>query len=263
MSKLNFLTFSNKKFMNNNRIIEQAKNMNVFNNIYNLNEDDISEFILKHNNFFKKYYNIGYGLWLWKPKVILDTLHKMNDDDILLYCDGGIFLNKDGIERFNEYINILKNDNINIVTFSTSEEYLAQNYVKNDAIMSYYPEFNNRKDIYNYAGLMIIKKSIKTINLIEDWLKLCENYNFLDKSPSCNFKDTTLYLGNDCDNGLFNLCLIKHNMHYSIYPDETNIYIDNKQIIHVLTKKEYINVDWSLLNKYPFQYRRITPKIYN
>lgn len=256
--KLYFLTFANTKYMNTNRIIEQAKNFNVFDEILSLNENNIKEYINKHKEFIENN-NIGYGLWIWKPKIILDTLNKINYNDILIYCDAGTYLNSNGIERFNEYLSQLINTNKSLLVFSNNDSYKSQYYVKNDAIMSYYPEFNNKFDIYCYAGVMIIKKNIESINLISEWLSLCENHHFIDRSNSTEYTDFPYYIGNDCDNGLFNLCLSKHNnILIKIYPDEINLYIGDKQVVH--TDVDLKTIDWNKLDKIPFQVRRMTPK---
>ena len=140
-----------------------------------------------------------------------------------------------------------------ILVFNTSDRYLAQQYCKNDAVMSCYPNFNNECNIYCYAGLIIIKKTEKSLLLIKEWLALCENYHFLDRTPSFIHRDLPYYIGNDCDNGLFNLCLSKHK----IYPDETNLYMQNgMQAVHALSFNDYKKLDWSLLDSYPFQNRR-------
>lgn len=256
-NKINFLTFSNTGFMSCDNIIRQAKEFNIFDELFILNENDIPEYIEKHKDFITNN-KPGYGLWIWKPKIIFDTLNKLNENDILVYSDAGMYLNKDGIERFKEYLTKLT-DNKYIITFSTNDSYRAQQYVKNDAIMSYYPEFNNKWSIACYAGIMIIKKNIKSLQLINDWLLLCENYHFIDKSPSIIHKDLPHYVGNDYDNGLFNLCLLKYDdIVEKIYPDEINIYIGNRQAIHITNIIE--DEKWNVLNKIPFQCRRMTPK---
>ena len=256
--QLYFLTFANSDYMKLDRIINQAKSFNMFDHYFGLNENDIPDFIERHKEYIN-YYKTGFGTWIWKPKIILDTLNKMDDNDILLYCDAGMYLNINGIERFKEYLNILNTTDNSLLTFSTSEQYKAQCFVKNDAIMDYYPEFNNMMNIANYAGIMLIKKNNKSIELIKDWLALCENYYFLDRSPSQKYPELPHFIGNDFDNGLFNLCLAKHKISVSIYPDETNLYSsDMMQLIH--TNINYHNIDWSPLDKFPFQCRRMTPK---
>jgi hypothetical protein len=255
MSKITFLTFSNTDFMNCDRILLQAKEFEEFDYILHKTEKDIPEFIEKHRNFINQYKQ-GYGLWIWKPKIILDTLLDMKDDDILVYMDAGIFINKNGRERFRYYLSTLKDDKY-ICVFSANNRYIAQQSVKTDAVMEYYPQFNNEWNTSCYAGLMIIRKNEKSIQLIKDWLGLCEQYNFLDRSRSQKYKDLH-DCGNDCDNGLFNLCLSKYKHIVSkIYPDEVNIYYGDWQAIH--TNHNYADVDWSPLNNIPFQVRRLTP----
>ena len=263
-NKLHFLTFANTDFMNTDRIINQAKSFDMFDKIISLTEHDIPEYIEKHKQFINdnKY---GYGLWIWKPKIILDTLNTLSENDIMLYCDAGLYLNNNGTERFKYYLDKLNDDNINIITFSTNDNYKSKYYVKNDAIMHYYPEFNSELNNDNacYAGIMIIKKNEQTLKLIEDWLILCENYHFLDRSNSYIYTDFPYYAGNDCDNGLFNLCLSKYKkIVFFIYPDEVNLYSSNgNQLAH--TDIDYNTWDWNILDKSPFQCRRITPKLHN
>lgn len=255
--KIFFGTFANTNFMNSNRIANQAIEFNIFNKIFQYTEKDIPEFIDKHKQFINTHPE-GYGYYIWKPKVILDILNKLDDDDILIYCDSGVYLNKNGINRLNEYLDKL-NDN-DVITFSCNDNYKAKQYVKMDAIMDYYPKFNEECSDTNsvYAGILIIKKCTKTINLITDWLNLCENYNFLNTSRSIHHNEAHYFAGNDKDNGLFNLCLSKHKISYAIYPDETNVYNDGNQIHH--TNVDVNNINWSSLDDKPFQYRRITKK---
>ena len=96
---LHFLTFANSNYMSTNRIANQAKDFELFDNIIQLNENDIKEYVEKHKNFIIN--NLpGYGKWIWKPKIIYDTLLKINKNDILLYADAGTYLNINGKNRF-------------------------------------------------------------------------------------------------------------------------------------------------------------------
>jgi hypothetical protein len=258
ISNLCFVTFANKSYMKTDRIAKQVEELGMFDRITQLNDDDIREYIEKHSDFIKAH-RPGFGLWIWKPKVIYDTLNRMNDGDILVYCDAGMYVNKEGKDRLRFYISKL--DKYDMVTFSASDRYKAQEFVKNDAIMAYHPAFNDEWTTMCYAGIMIVKKTTMSMNLIRDWLGLCENHHFIDKSNSVTCKDLPHYCGNDCDNGLFNLCLSKyHDVVCKIHPDEINLYLsDGRQIAHddrVIQKE----VDWSSLDRVPFQVRRMTPK---
>lgn len=258
--KIFFATFANTNFMNSNRISKQAIELNIFDKIFQYTEKDISEFIDKHQEFINTH-SEGYGYYIWKPKVILDILNKLDNDNILIYCDAGVYLNKNGINRLNEYLEKLNDINIDIITFSCNNNYKAKYFIKMDAIMDYYPKFNEEYIDINtvYAGIIIIKKCTNTLNLINDWLNLCENYNFLNTCRSINYNEASYFQGNDKDNGLFNLCLSKHKISYTIYPDETNIYTDNGIQIHH-NNIDVNNINWSSLDDKPFQCRRITSK---
>ncbi len=84
------------------RICKQAKKMEVFDEIIGLTEKDLQNdenFWLKHNNFIESNLK-GYGYWIWKPYIIMKTLEKMNNNDILLYLDCGCELNYLGKKNY-------------------------------------------------------------------------------------------------------------------------------------------------------------------
>ena len=263
MTKKILLSFVNKGYMSTQRFLQEATESNFFDNIIIKNEDDIPEFIEKHKNFIKSNKS-GYGCWIWKPKIIIDTLNSMKDGDFLIYCDAGSHINKNGHLQFNHYLNTLSHEKP-IGVFSTTSNYTVKNFVKRDAIMHYYPEFDVKEDqTYVYAGLMIIKKNNFSLNFIKEWLELCENYNFLDRSISKNFKEKRkFFIGNDCDAGLFALCTVKHkeNICY-LGKDEIMVYSKDGVQYHHLDKKQQRLLNWETLQNKPFQARRLTPKLY-
>ena len=247
--KLGFVTFANSSFMTPTRIRNEAESFGMFDFIRIMNEHDISEFVDKHNRFIRRNPK-GYGFYIWKPKVILDTLERMNENDILLYCDAGMKLNSKGLPRFREYVDQVRD----VLVFSTNDSYVPQRYVKQDAIMQYFPEFNDtsRFKRYYYAGVMLFRKTPKTMNLVRDYLALCETEWLLDNTETGRYTRISMFQGHDKDNALFNLCLAKHNIHTDIYPDETNLYDSSGT-------QDYGATDWSSLDAYPLQYRRLRP----
>jgi hypothetical protein len=250
MANVHFLTFANTTFMSPDRIISQAKSFNIFNTITAANEHTIPEYIQKHLSFIN-FHRHGYGRYIWKPKIIYDKLLEINDNDILLYCDAGIHLNINGKSRFLEYLNMLNTSEC--LAFLTSDRYKVNFFCKNDAIMSYYPDLQNQLYPYMYAGIVFLKKTPRTLQLIKNWLDLCETYNFLDTSPSRVHKEKPYFLGQDADNGLFGICVHKHS---SIIK-----FIDHTEscIYHSNGLQYYNCTDWSSLDKFPIQCRRDRP----
>ena len=254
--KIEFVTFANTSYMSPTRIVEEAKSFGVFHRIRTMTEHEIPAFIRAHRSFIENNTR-GYGLYIWKPRVILDTLERLADGDILVYCDAGMKLNTKGLPRFHEYIERLQNPDTHLLVFSTNDSYIPQRYVKQDAVMHYFPEFNdtNRFKRYYYAGVMILKKTEKTMALVRDYLALCETERLLTHSVTGTYPEVPGYQGNDGDNALFNLCLAKHSIHADVYPDETNLYDSTGT-------QDYAATDWSSLDAFPFQYRRLAPRIY-
>jgi hypothetical protein len=50
---INFCTFANTGYMTGNRICRQAKDMTIFDKIFQTNEYDIKDYIDKHDSFIK------------------------------------------------------------------------------------------------------------------------------------------------------------------------------------------------------------------
>ena len=249
-TRIHFITFANTGYMVPTRILDEAKAFG-FDTIRSFTEHDIPEFIEKHNSFIEANPR-GYGNWIWKPKIILDALEKVQDDDIVIYCDAGMHLNPRGLPRYHEYLRMLGSQKTSAVVFSTSPFYLAQEYVKMDAVLAYNPAFALRSDVVCYAGIMMLRKTPKSIALIRDWLMLCETYHFLDESVS-DVPEPLRFKGNDCDNGLFNLCLHRHSIHATVPHTETNVYNMEGHQLHMTA------TDWSSLDRFPFQCRRLRP----
>lgn len=248
---IHFLTFANTSYMKPTRILFEIEPFN-FDSVTTMTELDIPEFIEKHKDFIKEHPG-GYGFWIWKPKVILDKLLSVKDNDFIVYCDAGMHVNQNGLRRYFDYLKLLNDPKANILTFSANEWYSAHQWVKTDAVEAFFPDFYKKKYRYCYGGVMILKKTQTTIDLVTDWLSLCENYHYLDASQSVS-PNHSEFLGNDYDNGLFNLCLAKYDMKTHIYPDETNVYDRIGRQAHMRT------TDWSSLDAFPFQCRRLRPR---
>lgn len=250
-TKFHFLTFANTAYMQPTRILEEAKEFG-FTTTMAMTEHDIPDVLERHRDFIDGHRQ-GYGLWIWKPSVILRRLQTVAENDVLVYCDAGMHLNKHGLLRYYEYLSKLNTHNM--VVFSLHTTYKAQFYVKRDAIDAYFPEFADRLDPYHYAGVMIFRNTPKTREILMDWLVLCENEHFIDHTESVA-KNLPVFQGSDCDNGLWNLCLAKHSdTFFSVPPWETNLYDTRGYQHHYKTTEK----DWDQLRMFPFQVRRLRP----
>jgi hypothetical protein len=84
--------FADKRFKTpHERFLEQAKQLNVYDGIYLHNEDDLDRAF--YNHFKDKFKLRGFGYWVCKPQIILQTLSKIDEGDLLQYTDIGCHLN--------------------------------------------------------------------------------------------------------------------------------------------------------------------------
>ena len=114
---INFVTYGNDKFKEaKKRILKEAYEFGVFNMIRGYGPEDLP------NDFYEKNKGMltdarGGGYWIWRPLVLIDMLNNMNMGDYLVYLDAGCKINPLGINRFNEYIDMLDNSNYGILSF--------------------------------------------------------------------------------------------------------------------------------------------------
>lgn len=217
-----------------NRITSQAEKFQIFSKIFKFTEKDIildTDFWSKHKNFIESN-NRGYGYYIWKPYLIKKCLNDIKDGDILLYVDSGCEMNINGKKKLLYFINLVKNKLI-LGTSSVSSDY---DFTKMDLIK--YFNFENNIELlkkpHMQAGILLIYKCEKTINLINEWYDICSNnYNFIDdsKSISKNFKE---FIEHRHDQSVFNLLIKKYDLlNYDMDPTCFGIDITEK------TAKEY------------------------
>lgn len=71
------------------KIVRQAKETGEFDEIYSYGRENLSEELLSSAVIKIKR---GGGLWSWKPDLILSTMERCQDGDIIVYCDAGCTL---------------------------------------------------------------------------------------------------------------------------------------------------------------------------
>jgi hypothetical protein len=248
-----FVTFANTFFMTPDRILNQAVELGVYNKLFAYNETHIPKFMEQHLDFIQQMPR-GYGAWIWKSYIILKTLEQLPENHTLLYCDAGMYIHVGGKARYLEYLAMLEKEGTDILVFDLPAAYKAEQFVKRDVVMNYYPEFYETSHPYCYAGCMFIKNTPASRLCISEWACLCETYENLLNIPSTTYSEIPGYRGNDGDNGLFGLCVRKHkSIVHRLSPHDINVY-------HEDGSQNYACTDWSPLDNCPLQCRRMIPK---
>ncbi len=195
-TKFYFISFGDSnKFQNAlNKIESEAKSLDIFDFINCCTEKNLDqEWFDKHKNFM--YSNSrGFGYWIWKPKLIQQFLSKMNDGDILCYADSGCRLNIQGKERLLYYKKLAEESEFKNVSFPLKYNFnnkktchLEKTWTKKDV----YNLFNleGKEEAQLVGGIFLICKCKNTIDMVNKWLELAENYHYIDDSPSIEKND--------------------------------------------------------------------------
>ena len=172
MVKTYFFSYGDNKYnISKKRILKEAIESNFFDYCDIYGPENIGEeFKIKYSDILNQ--PRGGGYWIWKFYFIYKYLQQINEGDYLIYCDAGCTINKDGINRFNEYKDLLKKSNYGIISFKM--EHKEYKYT----IKELYNYFN--LDINNFelnnsqyvGGILILKKCSHSLLLIDECLKL-------------------------------------------------------------------------------------------
>lgn len=203
------LTFGNESYYDSlNRIKNEALSFNIFDKILiytdiNL-KNDFPDFWEKHKNFIINN-GRGYGYWIWKSYLTLKTLENMDENDILVYVDAGCSLNNKGVNRLNEYFEIVKNNECGNISFKLIHS--EKTWTKMDTF-----NYFNIKDTDEYfnseqliGGIFVIRKCNCTLNIVNNWYNtMSNNYNLIDDSQSI-LQNHYTFIENRHDQSIFSL----------------------------------------------------------
>jgi hypothetical protein len=196
------ITYGDDKFKEGKkRIFNQANNTGWFDNVtlYCPNDLDLE--------FKNKFLNIlecpkGGGYYIWKPYIINKHLEKMQDNDFLIFLDAGCSINPKGINRFNEYIDMLNKSDEGCISFymcPDNPDFIMEKRWTIKEIFEYFNiDINSDlvKSRQSYAGVIILEKNAKSINIVNLWLKAVQDNPLLftdyynNKNQNLEFKDS-------------------------------------------------------------------------
>lgn len=128
----------------------------------------------------------GFGYWVWKPQILLQTLNKLPENHLLLYADAGCHLNPGGRQRFNYYASHLVGDK-SLFLFERGPEDTVRKWTKADLMAAFqvHPDSRLAKSPQIEAGVMVIRNTTSARNLLREWQHVYErDVRLIDDSPS-------------------------------------------------------------------------------
>jgi hypothetical protein len=103
--KTHFLSFGNgfKFFGSRRRLAVEVRRLEAFDEITIADSRSLGADFWRERGQLVDRYKRGYGLWSWKPYLIMRRLEAMDDGDLLMYADVGCSLNHEGRPRLMQY----------------------------------------------------------------------------------------------------------------------------------------------------------------
>lgn len=225
------------------RFVEQAKSMQIFDEIITWDETYLDSDFKKIWGRYLVRYSRGFGYWCWKPYFILKELEKLEDGDILLYTDIGCFLRPEGRKRFDQYIQMTLDTPSGILACRYDVDpnnelpatiYYENNWTKGD-VFDYFNVIEDRDFTHSTqfaSGIIFFKKSDLSVKFVKEWYQAyLDNYNLATDAPSHvpNFSD---FIENRHDQSIFSMLAKKYKI-ASISASETS------------------QTNWELISNYP------------
>lgn len=177
---LYFVTFADTRMHRTmQRILQEAKALNIFDGVLGMDETKMSKSWKERNAKFIMENPRGFGLWIWKPEVILQALKKIPDNAILVYADAGCTLNKEGIPRLKEYVQMVKDCSGHRLAFQLTgfrEEQFTTEYVLRAL------DFTSKEQRDSYqlvGGISLIQKTPENLGFVTLWNQIVQTQHML------------------------------------------------------------------------------------
>lgn len=198
---------SDKLYKKSRKRLNFSAKKNGIKSIFSYDIDDIKE-----TDFYKKNTEIfatpkGIGYWLWKPYIILKSLEKMRDNDIIIYADCGIEI----LHSLNPLISLL--DKQDIILFANSNFHNTL-WTKRDCfVLMDCDEEKYWNGQHCDAAFCLFKKTEFTINFLKKWICFGENINIISDLPNiCGKENFNDFIEHRRDQSILSLLAIKYNI---------------------------------------------------
>jgi hypothetical protein len=204
--KIHFITYGDDKYSKSKqRIKAEAEDFGLFDNI-TVYEPKLLTNLFKQ--VFKDVLSLerGGGYWIWKIDIILQELSKMQEGDIVVYLDSGCTINKNGEQRFKEYINLLNRSEHNSIGFVLP--CLEKQWTTKELYNAFEMKEDNTGQIL--GGCMIYKKNKKLLEMFEEILKVLQKDPFLITDKYNGQGQKSYFIDNRHDQSVFSLMRKKY-----------------------------------------------------
>ena len=220
-----------------------------------------SENETQHIKEFKR----GFGLWFWKPKIIIDFLERYPEIDVVIYLDAGCEINStiEAKSKFSEYINELNRSNAIVFEMELQEKYWSSSM-----LIDFLESKNSDLESGQLVGGAHLMSREFALKFCKVWQRSIEHNNFMLLADSEHRKEIANFREHRHDQSIFSL-LMKQEENVSIHNSSEEIYfknfVENGQNWPIWTarNKSYVPMKYENIFCSGFRlFERIVSKIY-
>ena len=217
---VHLITYGSNKFVNSKkRMMVMGMKCGWFNSVKTYGPNDLTgEFKSKYSDILKL--KRGGGYWIWKYDIIKQRLDEIKDGDYLVYLDAGCTINRNGHNRFKEYLDILKNNKYGIISFIMNQ-HIEREWTTKELFNYFKIDLNDKIATSGQilGGILIMKKCPHTYKIIEECYKVIEKDKYLI-TDRYNFNQMNYFNENRHDQSIFSV--IRKIFGSVIIKDETD-----------------------------------------
>jgi len=210
--KTYLINYAHKAFFESRKKNSQsAKEIGEFDEVIEYTFDDIDDNFRTHNAQILSHPR-GAGYWIWKPYIVNKTLARVNDGDIVFYCDSGSVF----IKSAKPLIDLCINKSNGVVCFHM--EPVARNkevlQTKKDTFVLMgcdYPMFT--ESWARLGGFSVWQKNAFSLEVAAKWLQHVQDPRVVTDMPNqCGVPEDPRFIDHRHDQSVFSLITKKYNI---------------------------------------------------
>lgn len=203
--------YRDKQILNTKSAYEKGKADKVF----EYSPEDLIELKSK----FPAHFNIkrGYGLWFWKPYVILKAFERITEGDYLFYCDSGAIF----IDDIHKLIPDMISSQNDIMVFE--QPLLAECFTKKESYVLL--NCNDYTGNQLLGGYILLRKSSNSIYYMKEWFKAMSDIRVLDsKIYLPEIKNSKRYISHREDQSILTILCKRWNIKAHRDPSDLGLF---------------------------------------
>ena len=201
------ISYANEEFFKSQKLLKKSALKNGVDEVIMFN--DI--WLKKQSSFYTTNKKLldnkkGAGYWIWKPYIILESLKKIKEDDVLIYLDSGTEI----IDNIKPLVEIAKKQSP-LLFYNNGHK--NSTWTKRDCFY-----FMNCEDDLFYNGnqvaacYMFLTKNSFTLSFIAEWLNFVTDEKIISDNPNvCGLQNFSNFRDHRHDQSVLSLLATKYH----------------------------------------------------